>query len=93
MTLYCGIDLHCNNSVISIINDEDKVTYERRLPTQPPTILKAIMPYQDKVKACVVESTYNWYWLVGGLMAQGVDVRLANTAAIVQYSGIKQIND
>jgi len=30
----------------------------------------------------VVESTYNWYWLVDGLMAEGYDVRLANTVAM-----------
>jgi transposase len=42
---------------------------------------------------CVVESTYNWYWLVDGLMADGFNVRLAHTGAIVQYSGIKHSND
>ena len=30
MTLYCGIDLHANNSVISIIDDHDAVLYENR---------------------------------------------------------------
>ncbi len=32
MTLYCGIDLHSNNSVVSIIDDDDRVRYEKRLP-------------------------------------------------------------
>ena len=40
-----------------------------------------------------MESAYNGYWLVDGLMAQGLDVRLANTAAIVQYKGIKHTKD
>jgi hypothetical protein len=26
----------------------------------------------------VVESTYNWYWLVDGLKAAGFEVKLAN---------------
>lgn len=27
MTLYCGIDLHATNSVISIVDDHDTVIY------------------------------------------------------------------
>ena len=41
----------------------------------------------------VVESTYNWYWLVDGLMDSGFKVHLANTAAIQQYSGVKYTDD
>ena len=40
-----------------------------------------------------MESTYNWYWLVDALMAAGYQVHLANTAAIVQYSGLKYSDD
>jgi transposase len=41
----------------------------------------------------VVESTFNWYWLVDGLMEAGYPVHLANTAAIQQYSGLKYTDD
>nr|VFK44990.1 MAG: hypothetical protein BECKTC1821E_GA0114239_10422 [Candidatus Kentron sp. TC] len=41
----------------------------------------------------VVESTYNWYWLVDGLIEAGFWVRLANTAAIVQYNGLNHADD
>ena len=41
----------------------------------------------------VVESTYNWYWLVDALMEAGYPVHLANTAALVQYSGLKYSDD
>jgi len=41
----------------------------------------------------VVESTYNWYWLVDGLMAEGYDVRLANTVAMKRYDGLKHSDD
>jgi len=40
-----------------------------------------------------VESTYNWYWLVDALMDAGYRMHLANTAAIVQYSGLKYSDD
>jgi len=41
----------------------------------------------------VVESTYNWYWLVDGLMEAGYRVHLANPAAMQQYSGLKYTDD
>jgi transposase len=31
-----------------------------------------------------VESTFNWYWLVDGLMEAGYAARLVNTAAVRQ---------
>jgi transposase len=40
-----------------------------------------------------VESTYNWYWLVDGLMEHGYKVRLANPAGNEQYSGLKYTDD
>jgi len=50
-------------------------------------VLKELSVYQSELQGIVVESTYNWYWLVDGLMEQGYQVHLANTAAIQQYNG------
>ncbi|MEN8168041.1 MAG: IS110 family transposase [Pseudomonadota bacterium] len=58
-----------------------------------PLIREALQPYQSELKGCVVESTYNWYWLVDGLMESGYPIHLANTAAIRQYDGVKNTND
>lgn len=93
MTLYCGIDLHSNNSVISIIDDNDHVRFEKRLPNDIVRILEVLTPYKQDLAACVVESTYNWYWLVDQLIAEGFTVKLAHTTAIPQYSGLKHSND
>jgi transposase len=41
----------------------------------------------------VVESTYNWYWLVDGLTEAGYRVHLANTVAIKKYDGLKYSGD
>ncbi len=41
----------------------------------------------------VVESTFNWYWLVDGLMDADFTVHLANTSAIRQYEGLKHTDD
>lgn len=93
MTLYAAIDLHSNNSVLSIIDEHDRVQFERRLPNDLAVILEALAPYADQVWAIAVESTYNWYWLVDGLIDHGFDVRLVNTAAVPQYDGLKHGND
>jgi transposase len=93
MTLYCGIGLHASNSVISVIDDQDIVRYEKRHPNDLQIILQALELFRDELLACVIESTYNWYWLADGLMEAGFDVRLAHTGAIPQYAGIKHSND
>ena len=41
----------------------------------------------------MVESTFNWYWLVDGLQAAGFKVHLANTTAIKKYEGLKHSGD
>lgn len=49
--------------------------------------------YSGSLEGVVVESTYNWYWLVDGLMAKGYTVHLANPSAIQKYSGLKHADD
>src|SRR4029450_1229296 len=93
MLLYSGSDLHANNSVVVLLNEQDQVSYQRRLANHLPEILEALAPYQADVSGVVVESTYNWYWLVDGLMEAGYRVHLANPAAMQQYSGLKYTND
>jgi len=56
-------------------------------------VLRSLAPYREQIDSLAVESTYNWYWLVDGLMEQGYQVHLANTAAIQQYNGLKYTDD
>lgn len=93
MVLYSGIDLHGNNNVTLLLDDQDRVIYQKRLPNQLPTILEQLAPYQMELTGVVVESTFNWYWLVDGLMEAGYRVHLANPTAIQQYSGLKFTDD
>lgn len=39
MPLYGGIDLHANNSVIVLLDEQDQVIYQKRLSNQLPLIL------------------------------------------------------
>ena len=79
MKLYGAIDLHSNNNVTVLIDEQDQVVYQKRLPNDLPLITQQLSGYQDRLQGIVVESTYNWYWLVDGLMDQGYKVHLANT--------------
>jgi transposase len=93
MRLYAGIDLHANNSVVVVIDEADRVLYQKRLRNDLSEILRALTPYHDTLQGIVVESTYNWYWLVDGLMTAGYRVHLANTTASEQYKGLKHTDD
>lgn len=93
MKLYAGIDLHSNNSVIAVIDEQDRVVFQKRLPNELERILLALASFKRWLVGVVVESTYNWYWLVDGLMQAGYVVHLANPAAIVQYQGLKYSGD
>jgi len=93
MKLYGGIDLHSNNSVIHLIDENDKLVFKKRITNDLSVILSLLKPYAKNLQGLVVESTYNWYWLVDGLMESGFKVHLANTAAIQQYSGLKYGDD
>jgi len=93
MKYYAGIDLHSNNSVVVVIDEADAVHYRKRLRNELTEIAAALYPFERELAGVVVESTYNWYWLVDGLMESGYQVHLANTSAMVQYSGLKYGDD
>jgi transposase len=90
---YSGIDLHANNSVVAVIDEEDRVVAERRLPNELARVVGFLEPWRTELMGVVVESTYNWYWLVDGLQAAGFEVKLASTGAIKRYEGLKRSGD
>ena len=93
MTLYSGIDLHSNNHVLTIIDQEDHVVYQKRLPNELETTLAKLKPFQSQMAGIAIESTFNWYWLVDGLMEAGYPLHLVNTSAVKQYEGLKYTDD
>lgn len=93
MRLYGGIDLHSNNSVVVIQDEADRRLFEKRLRNDLPTILRVLAPYAADLTGIVVESTYNGYWLVDGLMDAGYRVHLVHTTAIHTYTGLKHGDD
>ena len=94
MQLYAGLDLHSRNTFIGIMDKEFKRVFAKRVSNNLPLIIKTLEPFQDQLKGLVVESTYNWYWLIDGLMDAGYDcLHLANPSAMKQYEGIKHTDD
>lgn len=94
MTLYCGIDLHSNNHVVVVIDEQDRRLVEKRLPNDLQATLRLLAPYAEELEGIAIESTFNWYWLVDGLMAHGYAVSLVNTpAAQKRYGDLKYSDD
>jgi transposase len=93
MRLHVGIDLHSTNNFIGIVDKNNERLFNKKMPNNKEKILRALEPYRDDIESVVVESTYNWYWLVDTLMEEGYPVQLANPCAIQQYSGLKYTDD
>lgn len=91
--LFCAFDLHANNNFLAIIDEGDSRIYERRLPNSTDVVLAELAPFKREVQGIVVESTFNWYWLVDALMNEGFCLHLANPAGIQKYNGLKHSND
>ncbi len=93
MRLYGGIDLHSSNSMVVLIDEQDRLIYERRHRNDLVEIGSALSPYREAIAGIAIESTFNWYWLVDGLMEAGYRMHLANTAKMQEYGGLKYTDD
>jgi len=91
--LIAGIDLHSNNVVIGLMNQDAKRIAHRKLDCDLNEVVEFLEPHKSHLQSMAVESTFNWYWLVDGLRARGYPIDLANPARIEQYSGIKHADD
>jgi len=93
MTTYAGIDLHSSNCYLAVIDQQQTRLFGKRWPNSLEQVQAALQPFKEGLSGVVVESTFNWYWLVDGLQEEGYRVHLANPSAIRQYEGIKHTDD
>jgi transposase len=91
--LIAGLDLHGNNVMIGVINQDGKRIMHRKLECDLKQLKELLEPLKPQLQSMAVESTFNWYWLVDGLRAGGYPIDLANPAKIEQYNGLKHAAD
>jgi len=92
-TLYGGIDLHSSNSYCGIIDEKDNWIKHKRIANRIKDVTSFFDEYKDQLKGVVLESTYNGYWLMDGLLEAGYKVKLANPSKMGDYDGLKNSND
>ena len=54
MALYGGIDLHANNSMVTLLDEQDHVVYQKRLGNHLDVILVHLAPYQGEIAGLVL---------------------------------------
>jgi len=90
---YVGLDLHSRNTYLGIIDEKGDRVYKSKMSNFLELVLNALNPFSENIEGIAVESTFNWYWLVDGLMEAGYNLHLANPSAIKQYEGLKYTDD
>jgi transposase len=91
--LFAGLDLHSNNVMIGLVNQDGKRVAHRKVECDLERVTKFLAPFKSQLQSMAVESTFNWYWLVDGLRGKGYGIDLANPAKIEQYNGLKHVED
>ena len=57
--LYVGSDLHSNNNVIGLIDEQGKRIFKKRLLNDRQVVRDMLSPYKGDIVGIAVESTYN----------------------------------
>ena len=89
---YCGIDLHARTMRVCILDHESTVVYDRNLPCDFPTLLKAIAPYRDGI-VIGVECRFGWYWLADRCEEHNLPFVVGHALYMKLSHGAKAKND
>jgi len=58
--LIAGIDLHSNNVMIAVINQDGKRLAHRKLDCNLDKVVDFLKPLKPQLQSMAVESTFNW---------------------------------
>jgi transposase len=89
---YAGIDLSARDSHLCVVDEGLAIHLQRKSANDLPGIASLLTPFKPHLQI-VVESTFNWYWLVDGLQASGFDVCLAHTLGLSMITQAKVKTD
>lgn len=92
MAYYWGLDLGARDCQICVIDEDLSVRVEEKVINHLPGIIRRLEPYKENLHI-VVESTFNWYWLIDGLRQGGYEVCLAHTLGLYLITGAKVKTD
>lgn len=92
MSFYCGIDLSARASQVCVINQQLSRLVDCKVKNDLSQIIALLDPFKSDLQI-VVESTFNWYWLVDGLRDAGFSVCLAHTLGLSMITGAKVKTD
>lgn len=87
---YAGVDLGARSSWFCLVDSTGQKQLSRKLPNDPGDIRRLLQPYLPNLSA-VVESTFNWYWMVDFLQDLGANVKLAHPLYLkaIAYAKVK----
>jgi len=89
---YCGIDLSATSSHLCVLDETLSIHLQQKAANDLPSIASLLLPFSPHLQI-VVESTFNWYWLVDGLLERGFDVSLAHTLGLAMITRAKVKTD
>lgn len=89
---YCGIDLGARDSHLCVIDDSLSILLQLKVANELPRISNLLLPFKPHLQI-VVESTFNWYWIVDGLSDLGFDLSLAHTLGLSMITKAKVKTD
>ena len=89
---YCGIDLSARDSHICVVDENLSIHLQLKSANDLPRIAHLLDPFKPDLKV-VVESTFNWYWLIDGLQLLGFDLSLAHTLGLAMITQAKVKTD
>jgi transposase len=92
MQFYCGIDLSARTSQVCVIDEDISVRVQEKVPNELHRITDLMESYKGTLRS-VVESTFNWYWLIDGLQEAGFEVCLAHPFGLYMITAAKVKTD
>ena len=78
MKLYAGIDLHSNNSMVAIIDEQDRVVLQKRFANDLKQILLALASFKQSLRG-VVGRWADGSWVHGASGQPGGDRAVPGT--------------
>jgi transposase len=89
---YWGIVLSATSSHLCVVDENLSIQLQQKTANELPRIVALLDTFKSNLQV-VLESTFNWYWLVDGLLHLGFDVCLAHPLGLSMITAAKVKTD